>query len=154
MIDILALLEAKTRGNLTAEERNCWSRFFTSCAAVRRGEQAAIADHHSVPEPHERMRPGPSVVKAPIAARVTMLGTGTSHGRADDRLPLRDLSGQPTFAIVASAVDLYRSPERARILVDTATDLRQQALAHRHSQCRCGSLHPCARGSHPRASTI
>ena len=76
------------------------------------------------------MRPGPSVVKAPVAARVTMLGTGTSHGipmigcncstcRSSD---LRDRRLRPSIYIEV--------PERARILVDTATDLRQQALRH------------------------
>ena len=76
------------------------------------------------------MRPGPSVVKAPVAARVTMLGTGTSHGvpmigchcatcRSTD---VRDRRLRPSIYI-----DI---PERAQILVDTATDLRQQALAN------------------------
>ena len=76
------------------------------------------------------MRPGPSVVKAPIAARVTMLGTGTSHGvpmigchcatcRSTD---VRDRRLRPSIYI-----EVF---ERVRILVDTATDLRQQALAH------------------------
>ena len=76
------------------------------------------------------MRPGPSVVKAPLAARVTMLGTGTSHGvpmigchcatcRSTD---VRDRRLRPSIYI--------EIPERVQILVDTATDLRQQALAH------------------------
>ena len=76
------------------------------------------------------MRPGPSVVKAPMSARVTMLGTGTSHGvpmigchcatcRSTD---VRDRRLRPSIYIEV--------PEHVRILVDTATDLRQQALAH------------------------
>ena len=75
-------------------------------------------------------RPGPSVVKAPTPARVTMLGTGTSHGvpmigcncvtcRSTD---VRDRRLRPSIYI-----DI---PNRAQILVDTATDLRQQALMH------------------------
>ena len=75
-------------------------------------------------------RPGPSVVKAPTPARVTMLGTGTSHGvpmigcncvtcRSID---VRDRRLRPSIYI-----DI---PNRAQILVDTATDLRQQALMH------------------------
>jgi phosphoribosyl 1,2-cyclic phosphate phosphodiesterase len=65
-----------------------------------------------------------------IHGTVTMLGTGTSHGvpmigcrcatcRSTD---LRDRRLRPSIY-----VDV---PERARILVDTATDLRQQALEH------------------------
>jgi phosphoribosyl 1,2-cyclic phosphate phosphodiesterase len=66
----------------------------------------------------------------PVAARVTMLGTGTSHGvpmigcgcatcRSTDP---RDRRMRPSIY-----VDI---PDRARILVDTSTDLRQQVLAH------------------------
>ena len=64
------------------------------------------------------------------AARVTFLGSGTSHG-----VPMigctcatchstdpRDKRLRPSIYIDV--------PERARILVDTSTDLRQQALAH------------------------
>jgi phosphoribosyl 1,2-cyclic phosphate phosphodiesterase len=76
------------------------------------------------------MRPGSGVVRAPLAARVTMLGTGTSHGvpmigchcatcRSTD---VRDRRFRPSIYIDV--------PDRVRILVDTATDLRQQALAH------------------------
>ena len=76
------------------------------------------------------MRPGPSVVKAPVEGRVTLLGTGTSHGipmigcncgtcRSTD---VRDRRLRPSIY-----VDI---PDRLRILVDTATDLRQQALTH------------------------
>src|SRR5258705_2017445 len=76
------------------------------------------------------MRPGPSVVRAPIEARVTMLGTGTSNGirmigcncatcRSNDP---RDRRLRPSIYI-----DI---PDRVRLLVDTATDLRQQALKH------------------------
>src|SRR3954467_9939295 len=76
------------------------------------------------------MRPGPSVMKAPIEGRVTLLGTGTSHGVpmigcncATCRSPdVRDRRLRPSIYI-----DI---PDRARILVDTATDLRQQALTH------------------------
>jgi phosphoribosyl 1,2-cyclic phosphate phosphodiesterase len=75
-------------------------------------------------------RPGPGVVKAPVEARVTMLGTGTSHGvpmigcncatcRSTDS---RDKRLRPSIYIDV--------PERARILIDTATDLRQQVLRH------------------------
>src|SRR5438067_775082 len=75
-------------------------------------------------------RPGPGVLKAPTEARVTMLGTGTSHGvpvigcncvtcRSTD---VRDRRLRPSIYIDV--------PERARILVDTATDLRQQALTN------------------------
>ena len=70
--------------------------------------------------------PGPSVVEG----RVTMLGTGTSHGvpvigcacatcRSADP---RDRRLRPSIY-----VDV---PGHARILVDTAIDLRQQVLAH------------------------
>jgi len=70
------------------------------------------------------------VVKAPIAARVTMLGTGTSHGvpmigchcatcRSTDP---HDRRLRPSIYI-----DI---PDRARVLVDTGPDLRQQALTH------------------------
>jgi phosphoribosyl 1,2-cyclic phosphate phosphodiesterase len=65
-----------------------------------------------------------------IHGKVTMLGTGTSHGvpmigckcatcRSTDP---RDRRLRPSIY-----VDV---PDRARILVDTATDLRQQALQH------------------------
>jgi phosphoribosyl 1,2-cyclic phosphate phosphodiesterase len=65
-----------------------------------------------------------------LHGKVTMLGTGTSHGvpmigcacttcRSTDP---RDRRLRPSIY-----VDV---PQRARILVDTATDLRQQALAH------------------------
>lgn len=64
------------------------------------------------------------------AGRVIFLGTGTSHGvpmigcscdtcRSDDP---RDRRLRPSIYLEV--------PGRARILVDTATDLRQQALAH------------------------
>jgi phosphoribosyl 1,2-cyclic phosphate phosphodiesterase len=67
-------------------------------------------------------------MKAPVPARVTMLGTGTSHGvpvigcncvtcRSTDT---RDRRLRPSIFIEV--------PDRARILVDTAIDLRQQAL--------------------------
>ena len=76
------------------------------------------------------MRPGPSVVKARVEGRVTMLGTGTSHGvpmigcscatcRSTDP---RDRRLRPSIYI-----DI---PQHAQLLVDTATDLRQQALRH------------------------
>jgi len=76
------------------------------------------------------MRPGPSVVRAPIEARVTMLGTGTSHGipmigcncatcRSTDP---RDRRLRPSIYIDV--------PDRLRMLIDTATDLRQQVLRH------------------------
>jgi phosphoribosyl 1,2-cyclic phosphate phosphodiesterase len=66
-----------------------------------------------------------------IPGRVTMLGTGTSHGvpmigchcatcRSADP---RDRRLRPSIYIDV--------PERAHILIDTATDLRQQALTHR-----------------------
>ena len=75
-------------------------------------------------------RPGPGVVKAPVAGHITMLGTGTSHGvpmigcncgtcRSKDP---KDRRLRPSIYI-----DI---PDRARILVDAAIDLRQQALAH------------------------
>lgn len=76
------------------------------------------------------MRPGPSVVKAPIAGRVTLLGTGTSHGvpmigchcPTCHSTDVRDRRLRPSAYV--------EIPERARILIDTATDLRQQALTH------------------------
>ena len=69
-------------------------------------------------------------MKAPVPGRVTMLGTGTSHGvpmigcncgtcRSAD---VRDRRLRPSIYIEVT--------DRARILVDTATDLRQQALTH------------------------
>ena len=75
-------------------------------------------------------RPGPGVVKAPVDGRVTMLGTGTSHGvpmigcncatcRSTD---IRDRRLRPSIY-----VDV---PDHARLLIDTAIDLRQQALTH------------------------
>ena len=65
-----------------------------------------------------------------MKARVTILGSGTSHGvpmigcdcgtcRSDDP---RDRRSRPSIYIDV--------PGRASILVDTSTDLRQQALAH------------------------
>jgi phosphoribosyl 1,2-cyclic phosphate phosphodiesterase len=65
-----------------------------------------------------------------LRGKVTMLGTGTSHGvpmigctcttcRSTDP---RDRRLRPSIYIDV--------PDRARILVDTATDLRQQALTH------------------------
>jgi len=75
-------------------------------------------------------RPGPSVMKAPMAGRVTMLGTGTSHGvpmigcdcatcRSDDP---RDTRSRASILITV--------PGEASILVDTSPDLRAQALQH------------------------
>ncbi|HEU5254508.1 MAG TPA: MBL fold metallo-hydrolase [Vicinamibacterales bacterium] len=66
-----------------------------------------------------------------VHGTVTMLGTGTSHGvpmigcacatcRSTDP---RDRRLRPSIYVAV--------PERARILVDTATDLRQQALEHK-----------------------
>ena len=66
-----------------------------------------------------------------VPARVTFLGTGTSHGvpmiacecavcRSTDP---RDKRLRPSIY-----VDV---PDRQRMLVDTSPDLRQQALAHR-----------------------
>ena len=76
------------------------------------------------------MRSDDRVVQPRIGARVTMLGTGTSHGvpmigcgcatcRSADS---HDRRLRPSIYI--DVVD------RTRILVDTSTDLRQQALAH------------------------
>jgi len=69
-------------------------------------------------------------MQAPIGGRVTLLGTGTSHGvpmigcncatcRSTD---VRDRRLRASIYI--------EIPDRVRILVDTATDLRQQALTH------------------------
>ena len=66
MIDILALLEEKTRGNLTAEERQLLETILYELRlrfveAQGRGKE----NHHAL---------------SAAAARVLVLGTGTSHG--------------------------------------------------------------------------
>ena len=65
-----------------------------------------------------------------IPARITFLGTGTSHG-----IPMigcacavcRSTDPRDTRLRPSICVDV---PGRARVLVDTGTDLRQQALRH------------------------
>ena len=132
MIDILALLEEKTRGNLTAEERQLLEqvlfelrlRYVEIAERPRRGRGRAEVAHHPPLTRPERSRSGT------LPARVTFLGTGTSAGvpmigctcavcRSDDP---RDKRLRPSIY-----VDV---PGRAAILVDTTPDLRQQALTH------------------------
>ena len=64
MIDILALLEEKTRGNLTAEERQLLDTCCTNCGSASSRRKARKRESSRL----ER------------AARVIVLGTGTSHG--------------------------------------------------------------------------
>jgi phosphoribosyl 1,2-cyclic phosphate phosphodiesterase len=62
-------------------------------------------------------------------ARVTFLGTGTSHGVpmiGCDCATCRSTDPRDTRTRPSIYLDV---PDRARILVDTSTDLRQQALA-------------------------
>jgi len=66
-----------------------------------------------------------------VPARVTFLGTGTSHGVpmiACDCAVCRSTDPRDKRLRTSIYVDV---PDRQRILVDTSPDLRQQALAHR-----------------------
>jgi phosphoribosyl 1,2-cyclic phosphate phosphodiesterase len=75
-------------------------------------------------------RPGSSDVPARIAARVIMLGTGTSHGVpmiACGCATCRSTDPRDKRLRASIYVDV---PGRAHLLVDTATDLRQQALTY------------------------
>ena len=125
IIDILSLLEEKTRGNLTAEERQLLEQLALRAAhALRRGQP-------------ERRRPSPrassslDVADRPQApARVLFLGTGTSHGVpmigctcACAARPIRATSG-------CGRRSTSTCPTHAKLLVDTSPDLRQQALVH------------------------
>jgi phosphoribosyl 1,2-cyclic phosphate phosphodiesterase len=65
------------------------------------------------------------------AARITFLGTGTSHGVpmiACECAVCRSTDPKDKRLRTSIYVDV---PDRQRILVDTSPDLRQQALAHR-----------------------
>ena len=107
------MLEEKTKGNLTGEERQFLDQILYELrmrfVAVKGAGELSVA-----------MRP----------ARVFFLGTGTSHGvpmigcrcavcTSDDP---RDRRLRPSIYL-----DVEGGPG---LLVDTATDLRQQALAH------------------------
>ena len=66
-----------------------------------------------------------------VRARVTFLGTGTSHGVpmiACECAVCRSTDPKDTRLRTSIYVDV---PDRQRILVDTSPDLRQQALTHR-----------------------
>jgi len=66
-----------------------------------------------------------------VPARVTFLGTGTSHGVpmiACDCAVCRSADPRDTRLRTSIYVDV---PDRQRILVDTSPDLRQQAIRHR-----------------------
>jgi phosphoribosyl 1,2-cyclic phosphate phosphodiesterase len=66
-----------------------------------------------------------------VPARVTFLGTGTSHGVpmiACECAVCRSTDPKDTRLRTSIYVDV---PDRQRILVDTGPDLRQQALTHR-----------------------
>jgi phosphoribosyl 1,2-cyclic phosphate phosphodiesterase len=66
-----------------------------------------------------------------VPARVTFLGTGTSHGVpmiACECAVCRSTDPKDTRLRASIYVDV---PDRQRILVDTSPDLRQQAITHR-----------------------
>jgi len=128
MIEILALLDQKTRGNLTAEERQCSNRCSTSCACGSSTRPARQTHHRTVtslchqPFALSLVTPQPSL-------RVTVLGSGTSLGvpaigcdcavcHSSDP---RDRRTRPSILIEVNGTS---------ILVDTSTDLRMQALAN------------------------
>ena len=69
MIDILALLEAKTRGNLTAEERQLLEQILYELR-LRFVEASKPQSRIITPVSADRM----------LRGTVTLLGTGTSHG--------------------------------------------------------------------------
>ena len=69
LIEIIAMLEEKTRGNLTPKSASCSTRCSSSCACASSKRRRRRARSSS----RERRC-------ACAAARVTFLGTGTSHG--------------------------------------------------------------------------
>ena len=68
MIEILALLDLKTRGNLTAEERQVLEQVLYELRLRFVEASSAAASASSSPE------------RSRFTMRVTLLGTGTSHG--------------------------------------------------------------------------
>ena len=111
------MLEEKTRGNLTAEERQLLDQVLFEL-------RMRFVEAQEEPAPPEPDHPA-------LTARVTFLGTGTSHGVPMIGCPCdtchstdpRDRRLRPSIY-----VDVAGGPS---VLVDTATDLRQQALTHR-----------------------
>ena len=143
MIDILAMLEEKTRGNLTAEERQLIEQVLYELRmrfveVSRRGRRARVAHHPPLTAPTRS-----------LPARVTFLGTGTSHGVpmiACDCAVCHSTDPRDSRLRTSIYVDV---PDRQRILVDTSPDLRQQAITHRHHARGRGDLHAQPRRSHP-----
>ena len=121
------MLEEKTRGNLTRRgAAAARSGALRAAHALRRSEEEPEPDHPAV-----SVRSDGWPLSDRAACRVTFLGTGTSHGvpmigcacatcRSTDP---RDRRLRPSI--------YRRGPTAVRsVLVDTSTDLRQQALTH------------------------
>ena len=127
MIDILAMLEEKTRGNLSAEERQLIDQVLYEL-------RMRFVEVSRAPAAPRRSRASSSLDGAvALACRSRHLSRHRDVARgADDRVRVRRLPLRPIRTTPGCARrSTWTCPDRQRILVDTSPDLRQQAITHR-----------------------
>ena len=116
MIDILALLEEKTRGNLTRGRAAAPGNDpLRTAAPIRRSARPGKENHHAL---------------SPAAARVLVLGTGTSHGVPMIGCDCATCTSTDPRDRRSRASIVIQTASGSSVLVDTTPDLRSQALAH------------------------